>query len=280
MSHVAESVAQPRKRAPWGPVLGDLPPEEMVADVDWSRWYLDEDEMAESYEQGAIIRTLLSCLSELARQRGWQRVLFGADNYFAWVREEPRVRVSPDVYLMDDPPEPPMPAGWQTWLPGHHPPRWAVEIVSSDWRKDYQEAPAKYAQLGSRELVLFDPEVARGAVTHKSRVPLTVYQRGADGPLVKVFSGAGPARSVEIDAWLQVRCEKGLARLRLSTDEAGVELVPTESERAQAEAQNAAKEAQNAAREAQRADAEAQRRAEAERRLREMEERLRRIEKP
>jgi Uma2 family endonuclease len=240
-------------------VLRDLPPEEMVADVDWSRWYLDEDDMVESFEQGAIIRTLLSCLSELARQRGWQRVLFGADNYIAWVREEPRVRVSPDVYMMDDPPEPPMPAGWQTWLPGHHSPRWAVEIVSSDWKKDYEEGPAKYAQLGCRELVLFDPDVARGAAKNKSRVPLTVYQRAADGLFVKVYSGAGPARSKEIDAWLQIRCEGGVARLRLSADEAGRALVPTEGERA---------------------DAEARRAEAAEKRLHELEERLRKVEEP
>ncbi len=243
----------------------------MVAEVDWSRWYLDEDERVESYEQGAIIRVMLSSLSELARQRGWTRILFGADNYFAWVPEEPRVRVSPDVYLVDDPPAPPIPSGWQTWQEGHHPPRWAVEIVSSDWKKDYLEAPEKYAQLGCRELVLFDPDVARLAVKNKLREALTVYRKGADGLFVRVYAGAGPCYSVEIDAWLHARLEGPVARLRIALDERGRETVPTEAESAQAEAERAQAEAE-------RADEEARRRAEAEGRVRELEERLRKLE--
>ncbi len=237
----------------------------MVAEVDWSRWYLDEDEMVESCEQGATIRIMLSSLSELARQRGWKRVLFGADNYFAWVPEEPRVRVSPDVYWMDDPPEPPMPSGWQTWQEGHHPPRWAVEIVSIDWKKDYLEGPEKYAQLGCRELVLFDPEMVRCAVKNKLREALTVYRKGEDGLFVKVYAGAGPSYSAELNAWLHVRMDGSVARLRIALDAEGKELVPTESERAEAEAK--------------RAEAEAKKRAEAERRVRELEERLRKLER-
>jgi Uma2 family endonuclease len=239
-----------RKRAPWGAVLRDLPPEEMVPEVDWSLWYLDEDDMVESWEQGAIIRTLLSSLEELARLKAWRKVLFGADNYFAWLPDEPRVRVSPDVYLVDDPPEPPIPAGWQTWLPGHHPPRWAVEIVSSDWKKDYEEAPAKYAQLGCRELILFDPDVARAAVSGKSRVALTAYRRGQDGLFVQTYSGTGPVFSAELDAWLGVRLEGPVARLRFFLDEACKQLVPTEGEA----------------------------RAVAEQRVRELEEKLRKLE--
>jgi Uma2 family endonuclease len=259
-------------RPPSGPVLRDLPPDQRVAEVDWSRWYLDEDEMVESFEQGAIIRIMLSSLSELARQRGWARILFGADNYFAWVPEEPRVRVSPDIYLVDDPPEPPIPSGWQTWQEGHRPPRWAVEIVSSDWKKDYLEGPEKYAQLGCRELILFDPDVARLAMRNPLREALTVYRKGADGLFVRVYSGAGPCYSAEIDAWLHVRIEGPVARLRIALDEQGKSLVPTEGERAQAEAERA--EAQ-----AGRADEEARKRAEAERRVRELEERLRNLEK-
>lgn len=230
----------------------------MVAEVDWSRWYLDEDEMVESYEQGAIIRIMLSSLSELARRRGWKRILFGADNYFAWVPEEPRVRVSPDVYLVDDPPEPPIPSGWQTWQEGHHPPRWAVEIVSSDWKKDYLEAPEKYAQLGCRELILFDPDVVRFDVKNKLREALTAYRKGEDGLFVKVYAGAGPAFSAELKAWLHVRREGPVARLRIAMDEQGRDLVPTEAERA---------------------EDEARKRAEAEQRVRELEERIRKLER-
>jgi hypothetical protein len=260
-----------RKRAPWGAVLPELSPEEMVTEVDWSRWYLDEDDMVESFEQGTIIRTLISSLEELVQQRGWQNVAFGADNYFAWVRDEPLVRISPDVYLIDNPPPPPRPAGWQTWLPGHHPPRWALEIVSSDWKKDYQEAPPKYAQLGCSELVIFDPDAATGMTNHQTRTPLTMYRRGGDGLFVRVYSGQGPIYSTELDIWLSVQRQGSAARLRPCFDEEGKQLVPTAAERARAEAERAQiAEAQ--------ARTETQAREQAEQRIRELEERLHKLE--
>jgi hypothetical protein len=127
----------------------------------WAAWYLtDEDDVGESTEQGIIVRLLLAALAELARERGWARSLVAGDQFFAWVEAHPLVRVSPDVYVLDDPPPPPYPAMWQTWRPGHAPPRFAVEVVSDDWKKDYRDAPRKYDQLGARELVIFDPDAA------------------------------------------------------------------------------------------------------------------------
>ncbi len=220
------------KRAPRGAVLSGGLSEEIATDVDWSRWYLDEDDMVEGFEQGVIIRTLISALEELARLRGWENVVFGADNYFSWVPSEPLVRISPDVYLIDNPPPPPRPASWQTWLPGHHPPRWALEIVSSDWKKDYEEAPPKYSHLGCSELVIFDPDAARSATNNQLRTPLTMYRRGEDGFFVRVYSGHGPVYSVELNVWLSVHQEGTVARLRPCFDEAGEQLVPTAAERA------------------------------------------------
>lgn len=106
---------------------------------DWSQWYLG-DPAAVSFVQGAISRELESSLRVLARRRGWETCYVGANNYFAWIAE-PLVRVSPDVYLSDvHPPGPPY-NSWQTWRPGHLPPRWALEVVSEDWRKDYRDNP-------------------------------------------------------------------------------------------------------------------------------------------
>ena len=101
-----------------------------------------------------IVRLLLSAMDELARERGWARTLVAGDQFFAWIPQEPLVRISPDVYLLDDPPAPPYPAMWRTWLAGQAAPRFAVEVVSDDWAKDYLLAPRKYAQLGTRELVV------------------------------------------------------------------------------------------------------------------------------
>src|SRR5262249_25498040 len=158
--------------------------------------------------QGDDINEVHSSLTVLAEERGWARVRVGFDNFFAWIQAEPLVRVSPDVYLLDDPPAE-LPKSFQTWLPGHHPPRWALEIGSEErksWRKDTEENPLKYAQLGTRELVIFDPHAplllnGGGA---RARVPLQVYRRAADGAFVRVYYGNGPVHSAEIDATLVV----------------------------------------------------------------------------
>jgi Uma2 family endonuclease len=224
-----------RGRKPGAFVVRDPTPDEAGAPIDWSAWYLpDEEDMGEGADQGEIIRVLLSSLAQLAAERGWPPVYLGADQFFAWVREEPLVRVSPDVYLVDDPPLPPMPKMWSTWLPGHKAPRWAVEIVSEDWKKDYEEGPPKYAQLGARELVIFDPEVALNADTRGVRVPLQVYRRGADGAFVRVYCGDGPAPSAEIGAALAWQREGNTVRLRIARDAAGSSIVLTAEERVRA----------------------------------------------
>jgi Uma2 family endonuclease len=230
-------------------VVWDPDPEEIGARVDWTGWYLtDEDDIGEGGEQNLIIRALISILTELARERGWQDVHIGADQFFAWVESEPLVRVSPDVYLLDHPPPRPLPASWQTWQPGHRPPRLAFEIVSEEtWQKDYREAPKKYAQLGTRELVVFDPEAAAGRARGAEREALQVFRREADSGFVRVYHGAGPARSEELVAWLVVLREGEVATLGISRDAEGQDLVPTleharEQERAAREQERAARE--------------------------------------
>jgi Uma2 family endonuclease len=231
-----EWAASPRRRrgnprGPWAFVVRDPTPDEASAPVDWSSWYLtDEEDMGQSVEQGDIIRDLCSSLDVLAKERSFANVLVASDNFFAWVPSEPLVRVSPDVYLLDDPPPPPRPRMWQTWLPGHKPPRWAVEIVSEDWRKDYDDAPDKYAQLGTRELIIFDPGAALSDEPREPRVALQVYRRRADGAFVRVYSGVGPAPSAEIAAFLVAQREGDTVRLRIARDAAGTEIVPTAEE--------------------------------------------------
>ena len=200
------------------------PPEE-----GWAAWYLrDEDDVGEGTEQGITVRTLLAALTELARERGWDRTLVAGDQFFAWVESEPLVRISPDVYLLDDPPPPPYPGMWRTWLSGQAPPRFAVEVVSDDWAKDYVQAPRKYQQLGTRELVVFDPEAA--LAPRERRVPLQVFRRDEHGALVRVAAGDGPVHSAELDAWLVALTSPRGARLRIARDAAGTQLVPTSDE--------------------------------------------------
>ncbi len=211
-------------RAADSPTNTPSPPEE-----GWAAWYLrDEDDVGESTEQGIIVRTLLAALTELARERGWARTLVAGDQFFAWVESEPQVRISPDVYLLDDPPPPPYPGMWRTWLPGHAPPRFAVEVVSDDWAKDYLHAPRKYQQLGTRELVVFDPDAA--LAPRDRRVTLQVFRRDEPDDLGPLAAGEAPVHSAELDAWLVVQPDPRGARLRIARDAAGADLVPTSDE--------------------------------------------------
>jgi Uma2 family endonuclease len=220
--------------------------------------------MGEGVDQGEIIRIVLSSLGELATQQGWQNVFLAGDNFFAWVREHPLVRVSPDVYLLDDPPPLPRPKMWQTWLPGHRPPRWALEIVSEEWKKDYNDAPLKYGQLGTKELVIFDPEAAVGGARRAPRAPLTVYRRDDDGAFIRVYAGPGPVRSDELGAYLVVARDGAAARLRIARDPAGEQLVPTAEEAKQAaeQAKQAAEQAKQVAEQAKQAAEQAKQAAE------------------
>ncbi|MCG8424520.1 MAG: Uma2 family endonuclease [Proteobacteria bacterium] len=221
--------------------------------IDWSPWYLTEEEdMGQSGEQGQIIEVLQSSLQVLARERGWSSVLVASDNFFAWVDGEPYVQVSPDVYLLDNPPstDEPMPGRWEVWRPEHSVPRFVVEIVSTQWKKDYEINPARYDHLGVGELVLADRDaVVRASrqdrrsgvpagrsndrnLTARDRVPLSVYRRSADDRLELAYSGNGPAFCAELDAYLCFeQSSPGRPRVRVSRDPEGNHIVPTFAEK-------------------------------------------------
>ena len=180
--------------------------------------------MGESVLQNLIIRCLVSSLEEWARAQGLRDIFIGADQFFAWVENHPMVRVSPDVYLLRNPPDP-LPASFQTWRPDHRAPDVAFEVVSQDWRKDYLEGPEKYAQLGCPELWIFDP-LADGP----ERVALQNYLRQDDGAFVRVAYGGSPLYSPELDLWVVPIGTGPNARLRLSPTASADILLPTTEE--------------------------------------------------
>ena len=184
-----------RSRPPAAWVVLDPVQAGLDGEVDWSSWYLtDEDDLGEGTEQFLIAQAVYSTLLVLARERGWTAFV-GRDQVFAWVEDEPLVRVSPDAYVLAGAAPSPLPAMWETWRPGHAPPRVAVEVVWEDtWREDYQDNPPKYAQLGAEELVIFDPG-ATPARPAAERVPLQVFRRTSEGAFLRVHAGATPARS-------------------------------------------------------------------------------------
>ncbi|WP_437896830.1 Uma2 family endonuclease [Sorangium sp. So ce124] len=261
------------RRSPRALVLRDLSPEEAGAAIDWSGWYLPDDaERPDKVERSEIVRLLLSVVAQLARERGWADWYAGTGQLFGWVRGEPLVRVLPDLYVLDHRPLPPVPRQWQTWLPGHRPPRFALEVVSGDWRRIYEDAPAKYWQLGCPELLLFDPEAAAArAPLAEERVPLQLYRRDADGTYLRVHGSGDPVWIEALDAHLVVLKDGPHPTLRVARSSRATDLVPAEEEALRAEGEARALE--------QRARVAEQRaRAAAEARVRELEARVRDLE--
>ena len=211
--------------------------------VDWSPWYLTEEEdMGQSVEQGELIDVLGSSLKVLSEEKGWSPIYIAGDNFFAWVEGEPYVQVSPDIYLLDmvPPPDQPLPRRFEVWRE-HIPPRFALEIVSTDWRKDYDINPARYDHLGVSELVLADSEAVKRDLSGKGRAPFVVYRRNASDRMELAYMGDGPVFCVEIDSYLIFHSSSPeRPRVRISRNAAGNDIVPTLTEKAAAAEQRAA----------------------------------------
>ncbi len=237
--------------------------------------------MGQSFDQMDSVVLLLSSLEHLIEQRQWTNVVAGTDIFFAWIETKHLVRISPDVFLMPWRSERPRPTSIQTWKRGHNPPSVAIEIVSEDWRKDYEQLPPKYEQLDVEELFIYDIEGARRSMLPGSkpargatRYTFQRYARDDEGQWVRTYTGDGACWSSVLEVHLvTVDTEQG-PRPRLSFDPSGCELVPTvaeherrlkeaERERAEAADQRAEVDRERAKAADQRAEAAAQR-AEAE----------------
>lgn len=252
-----------------------------TTEVDWTRWYLtDEEDMGQSPRHHEAARRFESILRSWAKEQGWTDVLVGSDAFFAWVPTHPLVRISPDVYLLHNPPDP-LPDGFQVWRPRQSAPRFALEIVSEDWRKDYRDNPPKYAQLGVQELVIYDPDCV--SEPQRGRMPLQVYNRTEDDMFVRYYTGDGPVFSAELGTWLVIADQNGPV-LRLARDLGGRHLIPDaeeaaakEQERAEREQERAEKEKERAEKEQERAEKERAARLEAESELARLREELSRL---
>ena len=222
------------------------------------RWLLEEDVMPETPLHDQCIVLLQAILAAWATRT--QRSISAARNLACrWDETDARVGVDPDLCLIE-PALPPEARQLHTWEPGQLPPRLAFEIVSgSTAAKDYQEAPARYARLGTREVWVFDPLREGPSLTGG---PFVLQGWRWDGEqMARVHAGSGPAWSEELGAWLVITDEG--RRLRVAEDEAGTKLWPTEAE----EQARLRREAEERAEAAERALAEL--RQELERRRRE-----------
>jgi hypothetical protein len=166
------------------------------------------------------------------------------------------------------------------WKPGHLPPSICFEIVSRNHpHKDYTELQDRYAFVGARELVVFDPFLA-GPHALGGPTLLQLWRRDRTGMLERVHAGTEPVASEVLGAWLlptrtllEIADDRAGSRRWMTGDEvADVKQAEAERERAEKEHERAEKEHERAEKERERAEKERERaaRLELERRIAEM----------
>lgn len=201
-------------------------------------FYPEEDGMGETEWHRAVCIVLWLLVRRWARERKL-RAHVGSNQFVYWAQHDPKKSVAPDLYVL-----PGLEVGDQgldvvkTWE--HGVPSLIVEIVSTDWRKDYEDSPQRCAEMGVRELIVFDAKAARAR--NPERVRWQVFRRVARRGLVRVEVSTGDrVRSKVLGAWLRAVGDRGALRVRLGVGETGEILVPTdhEEERARAEAEHA-----------------------------------------
>jgi hypothetical protein len=168
-----------------------------------------------------------------------------------WLEDFPQVGIDPDVCVLDPPPPGVSElSSLCLWKPGHLPPSICFEIVSRNHpHKDYSELQDRYALVGARELVVFDPFLA-GPNALGGPILLQLWRRDRTGMLERVHAGNSPVASEVLGAWLlptattlEIADDRAGSRRWQTGDEFGAEK-QAEAERARAEAERARAEAE------------------------------------
>jgi Uma2 family endonuclease len=209
-------------------------------------WVVPEGTVPESIPHSTCTTHLGALLSFWASRA--ERPLFVARNLAVrWLEARPAIGIDPDVCLLEPPPpEVESLSSLCLWKPGHVAPPLAFEVVSqSHPYKDYVGIQERYATIGTRELVVFDPQL-QGPKSLGGPVLLQIWRRDAGDLFKRTYAGPGPVYCETLDAWLAE--ESGL--LRISNDRAGHDrwLLEHESERAEKERLRAENERARAAR--------------------------------
>lgn len=194
-------------------------------------YYPETDDMGEHELQRFIAEVLRPLIARWLQ--GQSRVAHaGADTFFYFVEGDLTRCRAPDVYVIDGVPQDSPEVGtWKTWE-GHRP-AFALEIVGTDWKKDYRDAPGDYEAMGAREVVIFDPWATARS---RKRVRWQVYRRVRARGLVRIEASMDDRVHVKsLGAWLRCVDDRGHVRLRLGGGPRGDELLPTDHESADAE---------------------------------------------
>ena len=241
-------------------------------------WVLPEGTVPESVPHDEAAEALKLLLQPWAQRMG--RPLRIARNLaLRWLEHAPRVGIDPDVCVLDPPP--PNAESLDSlclWRSGHSAPPLCFEIVSRNHpHKDYRDVHERYAALGTRELIVFDPLLA-GPPSLGGPVSLQVWRRDPSGAFERVYAGPGPVFSEVLEAWVRVNQRS----LVISEDRGGEQRWRTqeELERARKDFERSEKERERSEKERERAEKERERaaREEVEKKVALLEQRLRDVE--
>ena len=197
------------------------------------------DEEMPEHKTHVLLRTALFQLLALARG---DRVIVGSEQFVYFDAANPNRRLAPDLMVWVGAPDEIFGA-WKVWERGA--PHVCVEIVSPSDRPPgpWHKKVERYQQCGVQELVRFDPE--------SETAKLRIWDR-IEGDLVeRDLSSSGALRCDALDLWWHVVSDSRLGpMLRLATDEAGLDLLPTPEELVAREAEARERETDARAREA------------------------------
>jgi Uma2 family endonuclease len=208
-------------------------------------WVLPEGPVPETTTHHATVLRLFLLLQAWA-QRSDRKTRIASNLAVRWLREKPGIGIDPDVCVFDPPPPEDHLRSVRLWQPGHVAPPLAFEVVSeSHPYEDYATIQDRYAAIGTRELVVFDPLLV-GPRALGGPVVLQLWHLRSPGVLERIHFGAGPVYSEVLQAWLH---PEGTT-LEIASDREGRARWQTgeERERAAREQDHAEKELEREAR--------------------------------
>jgi hypothetical protein len=203
--------------------------------------YPEEERVGEDIVQRFIVEALRPLIARWFEERG-ETVFVGADQFIYFEQYNAHRRVCPDVYVLPGISPDAQAPSWKTWQVGVVP-SFAFEVVSTNWEKDYYDVPIVHEELGTKELVIFDPTFDQ----RREGVRWQRYVRNdASGALALVDrTDVMSVDSVALGCALRLVGVGQRQRIRLVASKESLVLFPTaeEAERQAKEVERQAKEA-------------------------------------
>ncbi len=196
--------------------------------------------MGNSHLQFEACRVLIALLIDYLKRRHTSRLYrIGSELHFHLNPDDLSQKVVPDLYVLEDEPQagPKVPS-WKKWEHSNKVPSLGVEVVSDSYQKDYspEEMPRKYAELGVKELIRYDPDYAEHRRTKYQRQLFGHFIRNEQGILVEEPVEGDRVKLRSYPIWLVHTLPY---HLRILTGPNAEELVlwPTSDERERASAE-------------------------------------------